>query len=460
MASQRKQIDAINGPLLKNLFAFTLPLMFTGLLQILYNTADKIVLSQFSTVKDSLAAVGATTAITTLTVNLFMGLSVGVNVVSAKYYGKGDPEGLSKTTHTAISVSLIGGIALGIFGILASRTLLEFVNVDESIIDMSVSYMAITFAGLPAQMLYNFGSALLRSVGETKKPMYFLLFSGALNVVLNMLFVIVLDMNVEGVALATIISQIVSAALVLICLSKLEGASRFVIKKLAIHKKELLKIIRYGLPAGIQTSLFSFSNVILQSEINSYGTAATAGNTAANDLENFVYVVLQQFSVAALTFTSQNLGAKNYTRVKKIVNTCICIVFTLGLGLGALSILFKDPLLAIYLNDDAEAIRYGGIRFIIIQLTDYFLIMQDIYVGTLRAMGYSISSMIISVSVICGSRILWLYSIYALMPTITVLYIAYPVSWILACLAQFILYKYATKKKFGQLYAQKGKLNG
>lgn len=455
MATRTRSVDMVNGPLIKGIFIFTLPLIATALLQLLYNTADMIILGNFSPKAGSVAAVGATGAITNLVLNLFLGLSIGVNVVSGRYFGQGNKEGLSAVTHTAVTVSFIGGVVLGVFGIFASRPLLNMVNVDGSIIDQSVTYMRIIFAGLPAQMVYNFGSALLRSVGETKRPMYFLMVSGAVNVLLNLFFVVVCRMAVEGVALATVISQCLSAVLVLFCLSRMEGGSRLSIKRLGIRKKELSQMVKFGLPAGIQQSMFTFSHVILQSEINSYGADATAGDTAANNLENFVYIALFQFSVAALTFVSQNMGAKNYPRVKQTVRACILLVGGLGILLGGISVIFREPLLRIYLPNDPAGVEYGMIRFVIISLTDYFLIMQDICVGALRAMGYSLSAMLVSVFVIFGSRLFWLYVIYPIAPSITLLYFAYPLSWILAFAAQFFLYRYAVKRKLNALGGEK-----
>jgi putative MATE family efflux protein len=451
MGAKNRSIDMINGPLIKNLFIFTMPLVLSALLQIFYNAADMIVIGNFSVKTGSVAAIGATGSITNLIIGLFIGLSTGVNVVSAKYFGQKNNKGLSYVTHTSIAISLVGGVVLGIIGVVFARPLLAMINVDAAIMDQAVLYMQIIFAGLPAQLVYNFGSALLRSIGETKRPMYYLMVSGVVNVILNVFFVIACKMDVEGVAIATVVSQILSAALVMICLSRVEGDSRFVLKKLGIKKRELFSIVRYGLPAGIQQSLFTFSHVILQSEINSYGEGATAGNAAANNLENFVYMALAQFSVAALTFVSQNLGAGNYPRVKKVVRTCLTIVGTLGFGLGALSVLFRTPLLKIYLPNDPVGLEYGRIRFTMVALTDYFLIMHDIYVGALRAMGYSVTCMIISVAVICGARILWLYTFYAMAPSITMLYVAYPLSWILAFLAVWVAYMIVAKKKLNPL---------
>ncbi len=457
MAAKSRKVDMINGPLIKNLFIFTMPLVFSALLQIFYNAADMIVIGNFSVKTGSVAAIGATGSISTLIVGLFIGLSTGVNVVSAKYFGQKNRKGLSFVTHTAIAISLLGGVVLGAVGVIFARPLLNIVNVDPNIMDQAVLYMQIIFAGLPAQLVYNFGAALLRSIGETKRPMYYLMVSGLVNVLLNLLFVIVCKMDVEGVAIATVASHLLSATLVMLCLSHVEGDSRFVLKKLGIKKRELFSIVRYGLPAGIQQSLFTFSHVILQAEINSYGEGATAGNSAANNLENFVYMALAQFSVAALTFVSQNLGAGNYARVKKVVRTCLVLVGSLGFGLGLITVLFRDPLLRIYLPNDPVGLEYGKIRFVIVALTDYVLIMHDILVGALRAMGYSVTCMIISVVVICGSRILWLYTFYAMAPSITMLYIAYPLSWILAFLAQWVAYRIVSKKKLSPLG---GPLNG
>jgi len=441
MAKTDRKIDMINGPLIKNVIVFTVPLILSSLLQLLYNAADMIVLGQFSSVKDGIAAVGATSSINSLIINLFLGLAVGVNVVASRYYGKKDEQGMAAVTHTAISVSAIGGVVLGLAGIIFAPSLLRLTDTPEEVIGLSTLYMRIYFAGLPAQMVYNFGAAILRSTGETKKPLYIVMIAGLINVVLNIFFVTVFDMSVDGVALATIISQFFSATMVALCLMRSNDTCKLHVQKLRIHKKELLQMVRYGLPSGIQTSIFSLSNVIIQAQINMHGTSVMNGNATSSNIEGFLYTTMFQISVAALTFTSQNIGAKRFDRINKVTRTCLGLVLSVGIAGGIIYLIFGKFLCGIYLPNDPQGVMYGYMRLQIIASTYFIIGLQDTVIGSLRGMGASLSSMIISILGICGTRVIWTYTVYpAFNNSIRVLWIAYPISWLLTLLAQFILY--------------------
>ncbi len=452
MAKTERRIDILNGSLTKNIIVFTIPLILSALLQQVYHAADMVVLGQFSTVGDGIAAVGATGSLTNLLVNLFLGLAVGVNVVASRYYGKKDAKGMENITHTAVSVSIIGGVVIGVLGLLFAHPALKLMGTPDDVIDLSAVYMRIIFAGLPAQMLYNFGAAILRSVGETKKPMYILMISGLINVALNVFFVVVCGMNVDGVAYATIISQAFSAVMVMVYLIKIDDTCRFYFKKLRIRKREFFDTVRYGVPAGVQSSLFSVANIIIQAQINAHGTDTMNGNAASNNIESFLYSTMFQFSVAALTFTSQSVGAKRPDMIKRITRTCCTIVLALGVIGGAIFIFFGKPLCSIYLPDEPMGVELGSTRLVIIGLTYYILGVSDSLVGSIRGMGASFSSMAMSVGGICLSRIIWTYTVYpASGNSIIVLWLCYPMSWIITLVAQYLLYRHVRKKTENKL---------
>lgn len=442
-----RKVDMLSGSLVKNIFIFTIPLILTALLQLIYHTADLIVLSDFSSEPNAMAAVGATTAISALVLNLFLGLSLGVNIVSSRYFGNKNDQGLSRTTHTAIILSVTGGIVFGLIGFLLAPTLLQITNVPEEIVSLSTLYMRIIFAGMPMQMLYNFGASLLRSVGETKKPLYILIFTGLLNVGLNLFFVLVCNMSVDGVAIATVVSQSVSAVIIVILLAKSKMSNKLYISKIRFHANELKNIVRFGLPAGIQTALFSVANTIIQSQVNTYGANAIAGNIASCSLEDYCYTAIIQFSTAALTFTAANIGAKQFEKIPKITVTCLTTVFTIGLGGGILLLIFGEPLCRIFVADNTEALEYALIRLSIFASTFFLCAMYETVIGQNRAMGASLSSMIISLFGIIGTRMIWIFGIYPFYKTIFVLYLVYPVSWFIVFIAQLILYFIIYKKK-------------
>ena len=358
------EIDMVNGPILGKILVYSIPLMLSGILQLLFNAADVIVVGRYAG-SQSLAAVGSTSALINLLVNVFIGLSVGVNVMVARYYGARRETAVNETIHTAVALSLVSGLFLVVIGLLLARPLLELMGTPDDVLGKAALYMRIYFAGMPVTMLYNFGAAVLRAVGDTRRPLYFLTFAGIVNVVLNLFFVIALNMDVAGVALATVISQCISAGLVVRCLMKSEGCLKLHIKKLRIRRLLLIKIMRIGLPAGLQGAVFSVSNVLIQSSVNSFGSVVMAGNTASSNIEGFIYNAMNAVYQTNLSFTSQNFGAKKYGRINKIMVTCIAVVAAVGISLGMAAFAAGDFLLGIY-SSDAEVLKYGMIRLSII----------------------------------------------------------------------------------------------
>ena len=436
MKTQKYELDMCHGPLLGKILIFAIPLMLSGILQLLFNAADMIVVGHANG-PTSLAAVGATSSLINLLINLFMGLSVGANVLVAHFFAAGQEKDCKETVHTAILVSMISGIFLAVVGFILARPLLNLMGTPIDVIDKSVLYMRIFFLGMPVMLLYNFGSAILRAIGDTKRPLLFLSLSGVLNVLLNLIFVIVFDMDVAGVALATVISQGLSALLIVRCLMKTEGYCKLNLKDLAIDKDKLLKMIRIGLPAGLQGSIFSISNVLIQSSINSFGSVAMAGNTACSNLEGFVYNAMNAIYQTALTFTSQNLGGKQYKRIKKVIVLNVVLVTLVGVVMGFFVILFGEPLLGLYTSEQ-EAIGYGLIRMKIIFSTYFLCGIMDVLVGCLRGLGRSILPMIVSLLGACGLRVVWIFTIFKAYPALETIYISYPISWTLTASVHLI----------------------
>lgn len=427
--SKSYEIDMCNGPLLSKIIIFAIPLMLSGILQLLFNAADIVVVGQFAG-NDALAAVGATSSLINLLVNLFIGLSVGANVLVARYFGAGQKRELSDMVHTAITTSLVSGFILIFIGLFLSGPLLSLMGTPKSCLEQATLYMQIYFAGMPVIMAYNFGSAILRAVGDTKRPLYFLILAGVINVLLNLFFVIVLKMGVSGVALATVISQIVSAALVIKCLVETDSEYKLNIKELRIVPDKLLKMMKIGLPAGLQGMLFSISNVLIQSSVNSFGSIAMAGNTAASNIEGFVYMSMNALHQTAISFTGQNFGAKKFARIKKILLECLLIVFIIGFVFGNIAYLTSSSLLNLY-SSDAAVIQYGVKRLAIICTTYFLCGMMEVVVGVLRGMGYSIMPMLVSLSGACVFRIIWIYTVFVSIRTLDCLYWSYPISWFL-----------------------------
>ena len=446
----KRNIDMVNGPLFKNVITYTIPIILTGVLQLLFNAADLIIVGRFCG-SVSVAAVGATGAITNLIVNLFVGLSVGTGVTVAQGLGAGDSNKVHRAVHTAIPTALVGGIVLTFVGVLLSETFLHWMGTPDDVLPLSALYMKIYFAGIIFMMIYNFCAAILRAAGDTKSPLIFLTIAGVINVGLNVLFVTVIDLNVAGVALATTISQGVSATLVIVALIRRNDACQLHISQLKIYKNELFQILKVGLPAGIQGSLFSASNVIIQSSINSFGSAVMSGNAAALNIEGFMYIVLNAFHQSALNFTGQNIGAGKYKRAKKVFIMCLVCVLVIGLALSLCLYFLGPKILSIYITDSAEAITWGMVRMSCLFLPYCLLGLMDVSGGALRGMGVSFVPMVISVVGVCGFRIAWIYTIFRIpeFHTLECLYLSYTISWAITFVAQTIAYfiTYNKKKK-------------
>ena len=437
----------IQGPLLPGIILYTIPIILTSLLQLLFNAADLIVVGRFCG-SVSVAAVGATGSITNLMVNFFIGLSVGAGVTVAHGLGSREEEMVRNTVHTALPMALVSGAALTVVGVLFSGKFLTLMGTPDTVLPLSTTYMRIYFAGITFTMVYNFCAAILRAAGDTKSPLVFLTFAGVVNVVLNLIFVIVFHMNVAGVALATTISQGISAVLVVRALMKRTDACKLELKQMRFHKLQLNKMLRIGLPAGIQSSLFSISNVLIQSSVNSFGDIFMSGNAAAANIEGFVYVSLNAFHQTAVNFIGQNAGAKQYKRVYKTLWICLGCVTVTGLVLGSLGYTFGPQLLSLYITDSQEAISYGMIRLSFICLPYFICGLMDVSTGALRGMGASFAPMLISVLGVCGIRIGWIYTIFQIprFHTPQCLYFSYVISWAITFLCQMVAFVVVYKK--------------
>lgn len=423
------EMNMTEGPLAPKILAFTIPVILSGVLQLAFNTADLIVVGKCCG-DQSLAAIGSTGSLINLLVNTLIGLAVGTNVLSAKFYGAKKHTELSQTVHTSILCSIICGLVLAFVGFFASKEILQMMKTPDDVLPLSIKYVRIYFLGMPAVFVYNFGSGILRGVGDTKRPMYYLMISGVLNVLLNLFFVLCLGMDVEGVAFATIISQYLSGFLVLRCLINSEGVYKLEIKELKIHKEMLRKIVLIGLPAGLQGSFFSLSNVIIQSSINSFGSTVMTGNAASSSLEGFIYVIMNSFHQGAVNFVSQNYGGGKIARIKQSVIYCIAFVTMASLLAGGLFYIFRVPLLSLY-TDSQASLAYGIKRLSMFCLTYFTCGIMDVMCGCLRGIGKSISPMIISLCGACLFRIIWIFTIFKAFHTLDVLYISYPISWVL-----------------------------
>ncbi len=421
------EMDMCNGPLLGKILTYAIPLMLSGILQLLFNAADVIVVGRFAG-HESLAAVGSTSALINLLINVFIGLSVGANVLVAQYFGAGKDRDVSDTVHTAVTVSLVCGLALVGIGAFASKPLLVLMGTPEDVLDKAALYMRIYFAGMPVIMLYNFGAAILRAIGDTRRPLYFLMAAGVVNVGLNLVFVILFHMGVAGVALATVLSQCISAFLVCRCLMKSTSSYHLDLSRLGVKKEILGRIARIGLPAGFQGAVFSISNVLIQSSLNSFGSVAMAGSTAAANLEGFVYNAMNAVYQTNLSFTSQNIGGGKFNRINRILLLCLGVVTAVGLAMGGGCVLFGPELLGIY-SSDPEVIQYGMMRLAIICGPYFICGWMDVLVGSLRGMGCAVLPMFVSLAGACGLRIVWIMTIFQWHRSLTTLYVAYPITW-------------------------------
>ncbi len=442
--NSKKVVNMLEGPLLGPIFLFAMPLFITSVLQLAFNAVDIIVVGKF-TGHHALAAVGATGPVINLLVTMFMGISIGASVIMGQNVGARDFKNARDTLHTAIGISILGGILVLFAGIFTAMPLLRLMQTPPEVIELSGEYLKIYYIGMPGFMVYNFGSALLRAIGDSRRPMYFLTISGIFNVICNLIFVIVFKMGVAGVAIATSISQYIAAALIVASLLKADGYMKLSFDKIRISKDKALGMMKIGLPAGFQGALFSISNILIQSGINSFGSVVMAGNTAAGNLEGFVYMGMNAVYQTSLSFTSQNMGAKQYDRVKKIFWTCVGVVIVVGLVLGVGAWLLGDKLLRLY-TDEPEVIKYGVERLGVVSATYFLCGIMDTMVGGLRGMGYSITPMIISLTAVCILRMIWIATIFQSIHTPVILYLSYPVSWTVAAIGNYVNYLYAMKK--------------
>lgn len=442
--TKKYEIDMCSGPLLGKILLFYIPLMLSGVLQLLFNAADIAVVGRFAG-NESLAAVGSTSSLTNLIINLFMGLSVGANVLVARYYGAGLKKDLKEMVQTAVATALVSGVILIFVGLIAAKPALVLMATPENVIDHSVLYMRIYFVGMPFMMAYNFGSAVLRAVGDTRRPLYYLLIAGVVNVVLNLIFVISFSMGVAGVAAATVISQAISAVLVIRCLIRTDGVYKLELKGLKIVPDKLLRMFRIGFPAGLQSSLFSISNVLIQSSVNGFGSIAMAGNTAGSNVEGFVYTSMNAFHQSAISFAGQNYGAMKYKRVGKVLLICEILVIFVGLAMGNAAYFFAGHILKIY-STDPEVISYGILRMSYICVTYFLCGMMDVIVGVLRGIGCSIMPMLVSLTGACLFRVVWIYTVFQRVKTLPCLYSSYPISWALTFLVHLICFAVVYRK--------------
>ena len=456
MAASIEQVNMTEGALLPKVLRFSLPLAATGVLQLLFNAADVIVVGKFAGAT-ALAAVGATTALINLLVNAFMGISVGVNILVARYLGCREDERVRACVHTAFALSLLLGLVVMAAGLTLSTPMLELMKTPKDVLPLSSLYLRIYFLGIPGTIMYNFGAALLRAFGDTKRPMLFLTISGIVNACLNLFFVIVCGMSVDGVATATVISQYISLFLVVRCLHRSEGLSHLELKSIRLNREESLRMIQIGLPAGLQSTLFSIANVLIQSSVNSFGASVVAANTAAASIEGFVYTAMNSVFHAAITFTSQNLGAGKIDRIKKVLTACLTTVLMIGLPLNLICYLFGPNLLSIYVSSaDAtyeHVIHYGVIRLHRIGCIYFLCGIMEVMCGMVRGLGKSWLPMFITAAGACLSRIIWIYTIFQVHHTPEVLYSSYPMSWILTlsmhAVCFFVIYRQYERKLAG-----------
>ncbi len=444
--NKKYEIDMCRGSVFKKMLLFAIPLMCSSILQLLFNAADIVVVGRFAG-DNALAAVGSNSALINLLTNLFVGLSIGSNVLTAQYYGAKKDTDLKETVHTSMLISIYSGLILTVIGILGARVLLEMMQAPPEVLDLAVLYLRIYFVGMTSTMVYNFGSAILRAVGDTKRPLYYLLGAGIINVILNLFFVIACKMGVAGVALATAVSQTISAVLVVRCLIQEQSGIHLELKELAISKEKFFRIMRVGLPAGFQGTVFSLSNVVIQSAVNSFGNIAVAGNSAAANIEGFVYMAMNAFYQATISFTSQNYGASQYKRIYKILFAGELYVIITGMILGNLAVFLGDSLLGIY-SPSTEVIAAGMARLKIICTVYALCGVMDVLVGALRGIGYSVVPMIVSLIGACGLRLLWVATIFKIPQyhNLTTVYLSYPITWTITLTVHAITFAVAAHK--------------
>ena len=449
MKKNKYEIDMCNGTIMDKLISFALPLMVSGILQLMFNAVDIIVVGRFSG-SQALAAVGSTTALINVFTNLFIGVSLGANVLAARFYAAGKDKEMSETVHTAITLALVSGVVMAVVGLVFSRWALEIMGTPSDVIDQSSLYMRIYFLGMPFFMVYNYGAAILRAVGDTKRPLMFLVVAGVINAVLNMFLVIAFHMGVAGVAIATVISQMISCLLVLRCLYKTDGSYQLRFSRLCMKKFYLVQIFQVGIPAGIQSTVINFSNAMLQSSVNSFGSTAMAGYTAANNVLGFLYASVNSVTQACMSFTSQNYGVGKYKRMDRVLLDCGILSFVIAFVLGCGSYIFGGEILKIY-TEDPEVIRCG-VEILSITTVPYFLCgIMDLFPGALRGMGHSGVPMILSIIGTVGTRIVWIFWIFPQNRSLYTLFISYPASWAITIVMQVICFIFVRRTVHGQL---------
>ena len=433
-----------SGSLMDKLISFSLPLMLSGILQLMFNAVDIIVVGRYSG-SQALAAVGSTTALISVFINLFIGISLGSNVLAARFFATGKSREMSETVHTSITLALISGIAMAFAGLIFSRGALVLMGTPSDVIELSALYMRIYFMGMPFFMLYNYGAAILRAIGDTKRPLVFLIISGVINAVLNMILVIFFHMSVAGVAIATVVSQMISCVLVLRCLYCSDGSYQLRFSRLGIRKYCLKPILQVGIPAGIQTTVINFSNVLLQSSVNSFGSIAMAGYTAANNIFGFLYASVNSVTQACMSFTSQNYSVGKWKRMDRVLLECMALTTTIALLLGGGAYMFGPQLLTIYTRD--PQVIQCGMEILAYTTFTYFLCgIMDLFPGALRGMGHSAVPMVLSVIGTVGSRIVWIFGFFPRHRSLTFLFLSYPLSWIVTIILQVICYYFVRKK--------------
>ena len=449
MKKNKYEIDMCNGTIMDKLISFALPLMVSGILQLMFNAVDIIVVGRFSG-SQALAAVGSTTALINVFTNLFIGVSLGANVLAARFYAAGKDKEMSETVHTAITLALVSGVVMAVIGLVFSRWALEIMGTPADVIDQSSLYMRIYFLGMPFFMVYNYGAAILRAVGDTKRPLMFLIVAGVINAVLNMFLVIAFHMGVAGVAIATVISQMISCLLVLRCLYKTDSSYQLRFSRLCMKKFYLAQIFQVGIPAGIQSTVINFSNALLQSSVNSFGSTAMAGYTAANNVLGFLYASVNAVTQACMSFTSQNYGVGKYKRMDRVLLDCGMLSFVIAFVLGCGSYIFGGEILKIY-TEDPEVIRCG-VEILSITTVPYFLCgIMDLFPGALRGMGHSGVPMILSIIGTVGTRIVWICWIFPQNRSLYTLFISYPASWAITIVMQVICFIFVRRTVHGQL---------
>lgn len=443
MKNNKYEIDMCNGSIMDKLVSFALPLMLSGILQLMFNAVDIIVVGRFSG-SEALAAVGSTTALINVFTNLFIGISLGANVLAARFFATGRKEEMSETVHTSITLALISGILMAFVGLVFSKGALELMGTPEDVIGLSTLYMRIYFMGMPFFMLYNYGAAILRAVGDTKRPLYFLIIAGVINAGLNMVLVIVFGLGVAGVGIATVFSQMVSCVLVLTCLCRTEGSYKLSFSKLSMKGYYLKQIFQVGIPAGIQSTVINFSNALLQSSVNSFGSTAMAGYTAANNILGFLYVSINSVTQACMSFTSQNFGVGKYKRMDRVLMDCMILSVGAALVLGCGAYFFGAEILQVY-TEEADVIQCG-VEILSITTVPYFLCgIMDLFPGALRGMGYSAVPMVLSIIGTVGMRVLWIFVFFPQHRSLYFLFISYPASWIATIVMQVVCYYFVRK---------------